>query len=110
MPKRKANTIPGNVDQVNYGYDRGRGGGKLPNPAANRAKRQAAASNLTFVKGNRSADDLDPVSKQILEVAITGHVDLLPGAVRTGLPLVLPAGRPGARPVCGRLGPRHRRV
>jgi hypothetical protein len=36
--------------------------------AANRAKRQ----NLTFVKGNRSAEDLDPVSQQILEVAATG--------------------------------------
>jgi DNA modification methylase len=66
---RKANAIPGNVDHVNYGYDRGRGGGKEPNPAeANRAKRQ----NLTFVKGNRAADDLDPVSQQILEVAATG--------------------------------------
>jgi hypothetical protein len=39
--------------------------------AANRAKRQAA-SNLTFVKGNRAAEDLDPVSQQILEVAATG--------------------------------------
>ena len=36
--------------------------------AANRAKRQ----NLTFVKGNRAVEDLDPVSQQILEVAATG--------------------------------------
>ena len=29
---RKANAIPGRVANINYGYDRGRGGGKEPNP------------------------------------------------------------------------------
>jgi len=55
----------------------GGGGWKAMNEsmAANRAKRQgngATTGNLTFVKGNRAAEDLDPVSQQILEVAATG--------------------------------------
>jgi DNA methylase len=53
----------------------GGGGGawakKNEEMAANRAKRQAMG-NLTFVKDNRSAVDLDPGSQQILEVAATG--------------------------------------
>jgi hypothetical protein len=62
---RKPNAVP----------DGGGGGGGWKDMnesmAANRAKRQAAG-NLTFVKGNRDADNLDPVSQQILEVAATG--------------------------------------
>jgi hypothetical protein len=82
---RKANAIPGGGG--NYGYDRGASGGKEPKPAeANRAKRQANArvfgtnaaavgngrmtdqvfaprSNLTWVGGNRNAEDLDETSQ-----------------------------------------------
>ena len=57
---RKANAMPAG----------GGGGGWAKmneDMAAKRAKR-----NLTFVKGNRAVEDLDPVSQQILEVAATG--------------------------------------
>jgi hypothetical protein len=47
-----------------------RGNGAMVDQLANRAKPQAA-SNLTFVKGNRSTENLDQVSQQILEVAAT---------------------------------------
>ena len=79
---RKANAIPGGGGG-NYGYDRG---------AGTAVKRQ----NLTFVKGNRAADDLDPVSQQILEVAATGTSIFDPVLCKLCLSLVLPAGRPGA--------------
>jgi 16S rRNA G966 N2-methylase RsmD len=61
--KRATNRIPGG------------GGGKGAWTEFNqqRAERMAArAKNLTFVKGSRDRDDLDPVSAAILEVASTG--------------------------------------
>jgi DNA methylase len=62
LPKRKANALPA-----------GGGGGWAKmneSMAANRAKR--ASGNLTFVKGNRHAEDLDDTSRRILEPTITG--------------------------------------
>jgi hypothetical protein len=44
--KRKANAIPGNVDHVNYGYDRGRGGGKEPNPAKRKTNARVFGQDL----------------------------------------------------------------
>ena len=50
----------------------GGGGGSWAKMNESMAANRAARQNLTFVKGNRSAEDLDPVSQQILEVAATG--------------------------------------
>jgi len=58
---RKANAMPA-----------GGGGGGWAKMNENMAANRAARQNLTFVKGNRAAEDLDPVSQQILEVAATG--------------------------------------
>jgi DNA modification methylase len=59
--KRPANAMPA-----------GGGGGKWAEFNRKRAERMAARANLTFVKGSRDLQDLDPVSAAILEVASTG--------------------------------------
>jgi len=58
---RKANAKPA-----------GGGGGGWAKMNESMAANRAARQNLTFVKGNRAAEDLDPVSQQILEIAATG--------------------------------------
>lgn len=60
--KRPANAIPS-----------GGGGGGWAEFNRKRAERMAARmENLTFVKGSRDPENLDPVSAAILEVASTG--------------------------------------
>jgi hypothetical protein len=60
--KRPANAMPA-----------GGGGGAWAEFNRKQAERKAARmANLTFVKGNRDSEDLDPVSAAILEVASTG--------------------------------------
>ncbi len=60
--KRPANAMPS-----------GGGGGLWAEHNRKQAERMAARTgNLTFVKGSRDSEDLDPVSAAILEVASTG--------------------------------------
>jgi hypothetical protein len=119
---RKANAIPGGGGG-NYGYDRGAGGGKLPNPiAATRAKRQANARVFgqdlmrgEHVVGERTST---PAGLTFGEIKyfdgagreITGTSIFDPVLCELAYRWFLPARRPGARPVRRRLGPRHRRI
>lgn len=54
---------PGRAAKVNYGYDRGAGGGNEPNPQR---------KNLTWVGGDRDPATLDYTSRRILDVTGTG--------------------------------------